>query len=61
MRILHDKNDQNWSSGLGEICLVRFLLSDRHSVRGPGTLLVDLKFFAILCLATELLTDLKGS
>ena len=34
MRILHDKNYQNWSSGFGETCLVRFLRSDRYSVRG---------------------------
>ena len=32
MRILHDKNYQNWSSGFGETCLVRFLRSDRYSV-----------------------------
>ena len=34
MRILHDKNYQNWSSGFGETCLVRFLRSDRYSVWG---------------------------
>ena len=32
MRILHDKNYQNWSNGFGETCLVRFLRSDRYSV-----------------------------
>ena len=31
---MHDINYQNWSSGIGEICLVRFLRSDRYSVRG---------------------------
>ena len=34
MRILRDKNYQNWFSGFGEICLVLFLRSDRYSVRG---------------------------
>ena len=33
MRILHDKNYQNWSSRLGEICIVLILRSDRYSVR----------------------------
>ena len=35
MRILRDKNYQNWSSGFGEKCLVLFLRSDRYSVWGP--------------------------
>ena len=34
MRILHDKNYQNWSSGFGEKCLVLFLQSDCYSVCG---------------------------
>ena len=36
MRILHDKNYQNWSSSFGEKCLVLFLRSDRYSVPRPG-------------------------
>ena len=32
MRILHDKNEQNWFSGFGEICLVLSFRSDRYSV-----------------------------
>ena len=32
MRILPDKNYQNWSSDFGEICLVLFLRSDCYSV-----------------------------
>ena len=33
MRILHDKNEQNWSSRFGETCIVLILRSDRYSVR----------------------------
>ena len=36
LRILHDKNEQNWSSGFGEICLVLYFRSDRYSGLDPG-------------------------
>ena len=42
MRILRDKNYQNWFSGFGEICFVLFLRSDRYSVPRPTTILPTL-------------------
>ena len=42
MRILRDKNYQNWFSGFVEICFVLFLRSDRYSVPRPTTILPTL-------------------
>ena len=49
MRILSDKNYQNWSSGFGEKCLVLFLRSDRYRVWGSKNNLAQhgkCKFFS---------------
>ena len=42
MRLLHDKNYQNWSSGFGKIRLVLCLRSDRYSVpHGDGEFILS--------------------